>query len=56
MNVYVDHQLVHAPRSKVDKAYDRTKYLDERRKMMQAWADTLDDIASGGKVIVGTFS
>jgi integrase len=51
----VDRQLAHAPRNKVDAAYDRTKYLDERRKMMQEWADYLDTTANGGKVIVGKF-
>lgn len=51
----VDRQLAHAPRNKVDAAYDRTKFLDERRKMMQAWADYLDTVAGNGKVIVGRF-
>jgi integrase len=51
----VDRQLAHAPRNKVDAAYDRTKYLDDRRKMMQDWADYLDSTADGGKVIVGKF-
>ena len=51
----VDRQLAHAPRDKVAAAYDRTKYLDERQRMMQAWADYLDDIAHGGKIIVGKF-
>jgi integrase len=51
----VDRQLAHAPRNKIDAAYDRTKFLDERKKMMQAWADYLDSTASGGKVIAGKF-
>jgi integrase len=51
----VDRQLAHAPRNKVDAAYDRTKFLDERRKMMQAWADYLDTVASDHKVVVGRF-
>ena len=38
----VDRQLAHAPRSKVDRAYDRAKFLDERKVMMQKWADYLD--------------
>lgn len=38
----VDRQLAHAPRSKVAAAYDRATFLDERRKMMQVWADYLD--------------
>lgn len=44
----VDRQLAHAPASKVDAAYDRAKFLDERRKMMQEWADYLDKVAGRG--------
>lgn len=51
----VDRQLAHAPRSKVDAAYDRAQFLSERREMMQRWADLLDALASEGKVIVGKF-
>ena len=40
----VDRQLAHAPRTKVDAAYDRAQFLDERTKMMQEWADYLDGI------------
>jgi integrase len=42
----VDRQLAHAPGNKVDAAYDRAKFLDERRKMMQEWADYLDRLKS----------
>jgi integrase len=38
----VDRQLAHAPGNQVDKAYDRAKFLDERAKMMQEWADYID--------------
>lgn len=47
----VDRQLAHAHRNKVDAAYDRAKFLDERRKMMQEWADYLDGVAGKGKVV-----
>lgn len=40
----VDRQLAHAPRNKVDAAYDRAAFLPERRKMMQEWADYLDQL------------
>lgn len=46
----VDRQLAHAQKDKIASAYDRATFLDDRKKMMQAWADYLDDIASG-KVI-----
>jgi integrase len=40
----IDRQLAHAPRDKLSSAYDRAKYLDERKVMMQAWADYLDSL------------
>ena len=40
----VDRQLAHAPRNAVDRAYDRAKYLDQRKVMMQDWADYLDGL------------
>jgi integrase len=51
----VDRQLAHAPRNKVDAAYDRTKFLDERFKMMQKWADYLDAVGGEGKIIIAKF-
>ena len=45
----VDRQLAHAPRNKIDKAYDRAQFLEERRKMMQDWADYIDEIGKDGK-------
>jgi integrase len=38
----VDRQLAHAPRNRVDAAYDRAQYLPQRKKMMQEWADYLE--------------
>ena len=43
----VDRQLAHAPKDKVASAYDRAQFLQERRKMMQDWADYLDAVAQG---------
>ncbi|HJV81346.1 tyrosine-type recombinase/integrase [Noviherbaspirillum sp.] len=50
----IDRQLAHGHKSKVDKAYDRATFLDERKKMMQEWADYLDAISTG-KIILGSF-
>jgi len=47
----VDRQLAHAQRDKVVAAYDRAKFLSERRRMMQAWADFIDGVASGTAVM-----
>jgi hypothetical protein len=51
----VDRQLAHAHRNKIDRAYDRAQFLDERRKMMQEWADYLDEVATVGNVVTGNF-
>lgn len=40
----VDRQLAHVPKSKIDRAYDRARFLEERKKMMQEWADYIDEI------------
>jgi integrase len=41
---FIEHQLAHAVRDPLGRAYNRTPHLDERRKMMQAWADYLDTL------------
>ncbi len=46
----IEHQLSHVERNKTKAAYNRAGYLEERRKMMQAWADYLDELCIGGKV------
>jgi integrase len=43
---YIEHQLAHAVRDPNGRAYNRTAHLVERRKMMQQWADYLDEIKS----------
>jgi integrase len=47
----IELQLAHKERNKVRAAYNRAQRVAERRKMMQAWADYLDALRSGGKVI-----
>jgi integrase len=47
----IELQLAHKERNKVRAAYNRAQRLTERRKMMQAWADYLDGLRSGGKII-----
>ena len=41
----VDRQLAHTPKNKIDKAYDRALFLEDRKKMMQEWADYLDEVS-----------
>ena len=47
----IERQLAHAPRDQVRAAYNRAQYLDERRRMMQSWADYLDSLKAGAQVI-----
>ena len=47
----LEHQLAHAVTDPLGHAYNRTTFLDERREMMQRWADYLDGLKAGEKVI-----
>lgn len=47
----IEHQLAHSVRDPLGRAYNRTAHLPERRKMMQLWADYLDGLKAGAKVI-----
>lgn len=38
----VDRQLAHVPKNKIDRAYDRAMFLEDRKVMMQEWADYID--------------
>jgi integrase len=42
----IERQLAHGDRDKVRAAYNHAQYLPERRKMMQWWADYLDEAAA----------
>ncbi len=48
---FIEHQLAHAVRDPNGRAYNRTAHLAERKKMMQQWADYLDMLKEGGKII-----
>lgn len=47
----IEHQLAHAVKDPNGRAYNRTAFLEDRRKMMQQWADYLDGLKAGAKVI-----
>ena len=38
----IEHQLAHAVKDALGRAYNRTKHLPQRKAMMQRWADYLD--------------
>lgn len=47
----VEAQLAHAVRDSLDRAYNRTEFVDQRRTTMQDWADYLDKLRKGADVI-----
>ena len=47
----IERQLAHCERNDVRGAYNRAEYLPERRTMMQQYADMLDALAQGARVI-----
>ncbi|WP_343661081.1 integrase arm-type DNA-binding domain-containing protein [Ralstonia sp.] len=47
----IELQLAHRKKDPNGAAYDRVAFLAVRKQMMQAWADYLDEIKAGAKVI-----
>ena len=48
----IERQLAHADRNKVRAAYNQGEYLEERRAMMQQWADLLSEIEDRNSNVV----
>lgn len=47
----IEHQLAHAVPDALGTAYNRTKFIKERRVMMQRWADYLEKLKAGADVV-----
>jgi len=47
----IEAQLAHNVRDSLGRAYNRTEFMQQRRKMMQTWADYLDRLRVGGEVV-----
>ncbi|MBK7025160.1 MAG: integrase arm-type DNA-binding domain-containing protein [Sulfuritalea sp.] len=47
----IEHQLAHAVPDTLGSAYNRTKFLPQRKVMMQRWADYLEKLKAGADVI-----
>jgi integrase len=45
----IELQLAHAPQDRVRAVYNRSVRIEERRKMMQYWADFLDRLRLGAE-------
>lgn len=41
---WIEQQVAHTVKDPLGRAYNRTKHLEERQRMMQAWADYLDEL------------
>ena len=48
---FIEHQLAHTVKDPNGRAYNRTAFLEDRRKMMQQWANYLDNLKVTAKVI-----
>lgn len=48
---FIEAQLAHRVRDPLGRSYNRTQHLNERRKMMQTWADYLDGVKEGAKIL-----
>ena len=48
---HIELQLAHSPRDEVSAAYNHALYIPQRTTMMQQWADYLDVLKAGAKVI-----
>ena len=47
----IEAQLAHGKAGPLGMAYDRAEYMEQRRQMMQAWADYLDRLREGAQVL-----
>jgi integrase len=47
----IEHQLAHKVPDTLGAAYNRTKFIEQRKTMMQQWADYLDELKVGAKVV-----
>ena len=47
----IELTLAHQERNAIRRAYNHAKLLPEKRALMQQWADALDELKAGGKII-----
>lgn len=47
----IEHQLAHKVPDVLGQAYNRTKFIEQRKAMMQQWADYLDELKAGATVL-----
>lgn len=47
----IERQLSHRDRDSIRGTYNLAQYMDERRRMMQSWADYLDTLKTGSNIV-----
>jgi integrase len=47
----IEAQLAHTVRDSLGRAYNRTEFVEQRREMLQTWADYLDQLRSGKEML-----
>ena len=48
----IERHLAHVSDEELGGSYDRSTHLDQRRRMIQLWADLLDDLAAGKAIAI----
>ncbi|EPM73235.1 integrase family protein [Pseudomonas syringae pv. theae ICMP 3923] len=48
---WIERQLAHGDQDSIRDTYNHANYLEQRRGMMQAWADSIDVVCAGANVI-----
>lgn len=48
---HIERQLAHSVANPLGTAYERAQFLKDRKVMMQKWADYLDELKAGAKII-----
>lgn len=48
---WIESQLAHTGGDKIRATYNKAQYIEQRRQMMQDWADSIDAICTGANVI-----
>ena len=48
---WIERQLAHGGNDAIRDTYNHANYLEQRRDMMQAWADSIDAVCTGANVV-----
>lgn len=48
---HIERQLAHSVANPLGTAYERAQFLKDRKIMMQTWADYLDELKTGAKIV-----